>query len=78
MMPIGGTKKPPMISPTETKKQMAKVTRDSQNDRVPSVSVFILLIRICVYVKEYASMVRPLSCVGLPMGIKKGRPLPPS
>jgi hypothetical protein len=25
---------------------MAKVTRDSQNDRVPSVSVFILLIRI--------------------------------
>jgi hypothetical protein len=57
---------------------MAKVTRDSQNDRVPSVSVFNLLIRICVYVKEYASMVRPLSCLGLPMGIKKGRPLPPS
>jgi hypothetical protein len=58
---------------------MAKVTRDSQNDRVPSVSVFNLLIRICVYVKEYASIVRPLSPRGFTDGHKKkgGHCLPP-
>ena len=37
MMPIGGTKKPPTISPTDTKKQMMNVILLNQNDRVPSV-----------------------------------------
>ena len=37
MMPIGGTKKPPTISPTDTKKQIMNVILLNQNDRVPSV-----------------------------------------
>ena len=37
MTPIGGTKKPPTIRPTDTKKQMTNVSLLNQNDRVPSV-----------------------------------------
>ena len=33
MTPIGGTKKPPTIRPTETKKQIANVMRDIKNVR---------------------------------------------
>ena len=40
MTPIGGTKKPPTIRPTETKKQMANVMRDMRNVRGSSAFSF--------------------------------------
>jgi hypothetical protein len=41
MTPIGGTKKPPTISPTDTKKHTANVMRDIRNVR--GSSAFSLL-----------------------------------
>ena len=50
IMPIGGTKKPPTISPTETKKQMANVMRDMRNVRGSSAFSFLITLAVRVII----------------------------
>ena len=50
IMPIGGTKKPPTISPTDTKKQMANVMRDMRNVRGSSAFSFLITLAVRVII----------------------------
>jgi hypothetical protein len=52
MTPIGGTKKPPTINPTDTKKQIANVMRDRRKVRGSSAfSDLIFLTNLFIVVK---------------------------
>ena len=59
IMPIGGTKKPPTISPTETKKQMANVMRDMRNVRGSSAFSFLITLAVLVIIVFFFSGILP-------------------
>ena len=75
MMPIGGTKKPPIISPTETKKQIANVMRHIKYVR--GSSAFSLLIAFTAFVIFiYPPTYRSLHVVGFTLRMEKLPQLP--
>ena len=65
MTPIGGTKKPPTISPTDTKKQIANVPRLSQCWRVSSACFFSLSFIRAIIVMPFLAFRVPISMLSM-------------
>ena len=69
MTPIGGTKKPPHIRPTDTKKQIANVMRDIRNVRGSSALSDFRVFEISIFTELSNFIIRAKTGLGFTMSL---------
>ena len=69
MTPIGGTKKPPTIRPTDTKKQIANVMRDIRNVRGSSALSDFRVFEISIFTELSNFIIRAKTGFGFTMSL---------